>query len=106
MAKRQPKTTTESSKPGQPSSDEQSGSTGRRTDVKDTGRSKDSGQDRYGQSGLGATHDRETEGQTKYRESGGVGKPKSKNDSNRGSGSADEEVDGVDQPTRPDTRKP
>lgn len=95
-----------SGKPSQPSSDEQSGSAGRRTDVKDSGRSKDSGQDRYGQSGVGGEHDHETQGQTKYRESGADGKPKGEHDSNRGSGRADREVEGVDQPAGTPARKP
>lgn len=39
--------------PAQPSNDEQSGSTGRRTDADLLDQSKDTGQDRYGQSGFG-----------------------------------------------------
>ena len=39
-------------KPSQPSSDEQSGSTGRRAADRDTPKGKDTGQDHYGQSGF------------------------------------------------------
>ena len=98
MAKRQPKTPTDDSKPSQPSADEQSGSGGRRTDVPDGAHNRDTGQSRYGQSGAGGKVNRETEGQAQYRESSGGG---AKHGSNRGSGRADREIDGVDQPTTP-----
>jgi hypothetical protein len=45
----------EKSKPSQPSADEQSGSTGRRAADRDTPQGKDTGQDRYGQSGFAGT---------------------------------------------------
>jgi hypothetical protein len=73
----------------QPNSNDQSGSTGRPTDKKDLGKDKDTGQDRYGQSGLGGKVNRETIGQQKYRETGGQQKPTP--DSNRGSGRAEDE---------------
>lgn len=53
--------------PAQPSAGEQSGSVGRRTDRVDTG--KDTGQGRYGQSGLGGQGSSETEGEADYRKS-------------------------------------
>lgn len=40
-------------KPAQPASEDQSGSTGRRTDTDGRGPGKDTGQDHYGQSGFG-----------------------------------------------------
>jgi len=73
----------------QPSSNDQSGSTGRRTDKKNLGRDRDTGQGRYGQSGLGGKVNRETMGQKRYKDSGG--QPGSKSDSNDGSGNADDE---------------
>jgi hypothetical protein len=45
----------ERAKPVQPDSHEQSGSAGRRTGTGEAGQHKDSGQDRYGQSGAGGT---------------------------------------------------
>lgn len=56
------------SKPKQPNAAEQSGSTGRRA-ADGPQRDKDSGQDRYGQSGF-AGRETETEGQARYRRSG------------------------------------
>ena len=73
----------------QPDSNDQSGSTGRRTDKEDLGKDKDAGQDRYGQTGLGGKGNRETIGQQSYRKSGG--QQKSTPDSNRGSGSGEDE---------------
>ena len=74
----------------QPDSNEQSGSTGRRTDKKDLGKDKDTGQDRYGQSGLGGKTNRETAGQQSYRQTPS-GNEQRKPDSNRGSGRAVDE---------------
>jgi hypothetical protein len=73
----------------QPDSNEQSGSAGRNTRKENLGRDKDTGQDRYGQSGLGGKQSRETVGQKSYRQSGGPQSPKP--DSNRGSGNAEDE---------------
>ena len=73
----------------QPSSNDQSGSTGRRTDKKNLGRDKDTGQGHYGQSGLGGKVNRETIGQKHYKESGA--QPGPKTDSNKGSGNAPDE---------------
>ena len=75
------------STPSQPGSNEQSGSAGRRTDTAGRGLGKSSGQDRYGQSGLGGKG-RETAGQAKYRKSEADGDPGSRRKSNRGSGRA------------------
>lgn len=69
-----------SREPAQPSTDEQSGSTGRRTDGNtDTG--KYTGQDKYGQSG-GAPGP-ETDGQSRYRKSGPDGKDLADPDADR-----------------------
>jgi hypothetical protein len=73
----------------QPTSNDQSGSTGRRTETKDLGRDKDAGQDRYGQSGLGGKVNRDTVGQKKYQDSGA--RAPDDNDSNRGSGTGEDE---------------
>jgi hypothetical protein len=77
--------------PVQPDPNEQSGSTGRRTDKKDLGKDKDAGQDRYGQSGLGGVKSTETIGQRSYRESKSGAEQPGKPDSNRGSGRAEDE---------------
>lgn len=77
--------------PVQPESNEQSGSTGRRTDKKDLGKDKDTGQDRYGQSGLGGTENRETDGQRSYRKTESGGEQARAPDSNTGSGRAEDE---------------
>lgn len=63
--------------PAQPSTDEQSGSTGRRAVDQDTPAGQDTGQDRYGQSGFAGTP-RETIGQASYRRSGASRKSRSK----------------------------
>ena len=76
--------------PVQPDSNEQSGSTGRHTDKKDLGKDKDTGQDRYGQSGLGGKENRETIGQQRYRQAKS-GSEQPTPDSNRGSGRAVDE---------------
>ena len=76
--------------PAQPSSNEQSGSAGRRTG-NDADRGKDTGQGRYGQSGLGGRQDRETDGQSNYRRSGPEGEELAKPRSNPGSGSSEHE---------------
>jgi hypothetical protein len=73
----------------QPSSNDQSGSTGRRTEKKDLGREKDTGQDRYGQTGLGGKVHRETIGQKDYKNSGT--RTPDDTDSNRGSGTDEDE---------------
>jgi hypothetical protein len=86
----------------QPDSNDQSGSTGRRTEKKDLGKDKDAAQDRYGQTNVGGGTHRETEGQKDYKESGS--QPGPKTDSNRGSGTApDESEQGK---TKPRTQKP
>lgn len=70
----------------QPDSHEQSGSTGRRAADDKQPKGADTGQNRYGQSGLAGSESRETEGQEKYRESAHEGDPESKGSSNPGSG--------------------
>ena len=88
--------------PAQPSSNDQSGSTGRRTEKKDLGKDKDAGQDRYGQTNAGGKVHPETSGQKDYKESGNDPGPKT--DSNRGSGTApDESEQGK---TRPKAQRP
>jgi len=72
----------------QPDSNEQSGSTGRRTDAQEKGREADTGQGRYGQTGFGGKHDHETIGQARYRRSGPDGRQVD-TDSNEGSGRPD-----------------
>jgi hypothetical protein len=84
--------------PRQPASEDQSGSAGRRTDENDRGHDKDTGQGRYGQSGLGGKQERETQGQARYRRSGPDGSEQADSESNRGSGRADRESNGVDHP--------
>ncbi|HEU5134332.1 MAG TPA: hypothetical protein VFU13_04235 [Steroidobacteraceae bacterium] len=74
----------------QPDSNEQSGSTGRRTDAKNLGKDKDTGQDRYGQSGLGGRVNRETAGQRRYKQTPS-GSEQVPPESNRGSGRAADE---------------
>ena len=78
--------------PAQPSSEEQSGSAGRRTDAGEGGRSKDTGQGKYGQTGLGGKKQRETDGQARYRQSGPDGSD-TKPRSNPGSGRADNQAE-------------
>jgi hypothetical protein len=72
----------------QPASNDQSGSTGRQSPDAKTPTGKDTGQDRYGQSGV-AGPPVETDGQTRYRNSANKGDPASKRDSNQGSGRGD-----------------
>ena len=75
----------------QPDTNEQSGSTGRRTAKKDLAKDKDTGQDHYGQSGVGGSKSSgETAGQRKYRksESGSESNPPA---SNPGSGTGPDE---------------
>ncbi len=55
-------------KPAQPTPEDQSGSTGRRTEDAGKGPDKNSGQDQYGQSGSGSKVPAETDGQRRYRE--------------------------------------
>ena len=76
--------------PVQPAVNDQSGSTGRATRG-EAGKGKDTGQDRYGQTGHGGTHDRETMGQAQYRQSDAHGDGQSKTQSNEGSGRAEHE---------------
>jgi len=73
--------------PTHPGSNEQSGSTGR-PKFDPTNPGKDTGQGRYGQSGVGGKP-AETDGQAKYRKSQHQGDARSKQDSNEGSGRAD-----------------
>jgi hypothetical protein len=74
--------------PVQPDPDDQSGSTGRPT-TGDKGRQgQDTGQDRYGQTGLGGTQEHETEGQARYRRSGVEGDDSERTGSTPGSGSS------------------
>jgi len=91
--------------PAQPTSDEQSGSTGRRTDARDDGRAKDSGQDRYGQSGFGGQEDSETMGQSRYRQSGPDGAQDVVSKSNTGSGRPDVEAPLERAPVKPPLMK-
>jgi hypothetical protein len=94
MAHRQAKDeskTEADSKPAQPGSSEQSGSAGRPTTGADGTQGKDTGQDRYGQSGFAGGQPHETMGQWKYRDSEKPGTSDSKSQSNRGSGRADRE---------------
>ena len=77
--------------PVQPDANEQSGSTGRHTGDGKSGQGKDTGQDRYGQTGFGGGNGAETAGQASYRNSGGKADPDSKSRSNAGSGRADHE---------------
>jgi hypothetical protein len=89
--------------PAQPGAQEQSGSTGRPTETEQgsNGQRKNSGQDRYGQSGFGGQQKSETAGQERYRRSGSDADAAPRG--NRGSGSLDAEKDGVDVPA--DSRK-
>jgi hypothetical protein len=75
--------------PAQPDSNEQSGSTGRRTEKKDLGRDKDAGQETYGQTGGGGTGKDDTAGQQRYQQRPTGSEHKS--ESNRGSGNAGDE---------------
>jgi hypothetical protein len=113
VAKRADKPDGDEQKPVQPNTNEQSGSTGRPTAAPNGGSNRNSGQDRYGQSGGGGKADRETEGQTKYRESGSDGSARrpggaavrEDRGSNQGSGRADREVNGVDPPAATPRKK-
>ena len=71
-----------------PNPNDQSGSTGRPT-FDPTNPGKYAGQDKYGQSGHGGGKPAETDGQAKYRRSEQQGDPRSKQDSNKGTGHAD-----------------
>jgi hypothetical protein len=85
--------------PVQPSPGEQSGSTGRPADTSGRGNEKDSGQGRYGQSGLGGHGgDRREPAPSDYPRSSPEDGDRNKQESNPGSGRADRETDGVDQP--------
>lgn len=97
------------SEPAQPSSSDQSGSAGRSTESAKHSQGKDSGQNRYGQSGFVGGEPRETMGQWKYRDSEKQGTPDSKSQSNRGSGRADaetQEYQGKEIPAPPARKKP
>jgi len=79
-------------KPAMPSTNEQSGSAGRQTGHGKEEQGKDTGQDRYGQSGFGGKkQESETMGQSSYRQSGPDGGEQPNPKSNRGSGRADRE---------------
>jgi hypothetical protein len=78
-------------KPVQPDPAEQSGSTGRPTGDGTARQGKDSGQGRYGQSGLGGSKDSETAGQASYRRSGAGADSESRSTSNPGSGRVEHE---------------
>jgi hypothetical protein len=90
--------------PAQPNSDEQSGSTGRRTNTGELGPTADTGQGRYGQSGFGGKEGRETMGQSRYRQSGPDGGKEADSESNQGSGRPDVDSQGGD-PAKPGLRK-
>jgi hypothetical protein len=79
--------------PVQTDSNEQSGSTGRHTGVDEIAQGKDTGQDRYGQSGCGGNDDTETIGQAAYRKSGSDSEQERRSENNDGSGRADHEVE-------------
>jgi hypothetical protein len=80
--------------PVQPPSHEQSGSTGRATGSGDPAEDgQDSGQGRYGQSGLGGRQSHETMGEKDYRESDADGDASTKSRSNTGSGTAEHETE-------------
>jgi hypothetical protein len=79
----------ESPKPPQPGTHEQSGSTGRNAPEGKKPQGADTGQGRYGQSGIADGQPRETDGQAQYKKSEHAGDPHSKHRSNRGSGRAD-----------------
>lgn len=82
--------------PAQPSVDEQSGSTGRPTGGKGND-GQDSGQGRYGQSGFGGK-DQPVPGSEDQPVANG--EDHRKHDSDPGSGRADRETQGVDNPHR------
>ena len=77
--------------PVQPTSAEQSGSTGRHTGKGDLGQDKNTGQDLYGQSGLGGKTNTETIGQRAYKQGPSGSEQKRSESSNRGSGRAVDE---------------
>jgi hypothetical protein len=83
--------------PSHPGSTEQSGSTGRPT-FDPTNPGKDAGQGRYGQTGVAGGKPAETDGQAKYRKSQYQGDPKTKQDSNAGSGRANADETAKDIP--------
>jgi hypothetical protein len=76
-------------KPVQPGTHDQSGSTGRNAADGNTPPGADTGQGRYGQSGLAGSRRHETEGESRYRNSEKEGDPRSKHRSNPGSGRAE-----------------
>ena len=79
--------------PVQPDANEQSGSAGRHTGDGKSSQGKDTGQDRYGQTGFGGGKGAETAGQASYRDSGSTADPDSKTRSNPGSGRAEHEAE-------------
>jgi len=91
--------------PPQPDSNEQSGSGGRRTETRDNERSKDTGQDRYGQSGFGGKKGHETIGQARYRRSGPEGGEQADPESNQGSGRPDVDSRGGRDAAKPPSKK-
>lgn len=87
ISKRKTESSDKAIKPKQPTTEEQSGSAGRRAAT--PGRTgKDTGQNRYGQNSA-AGPQTETEGQARYRQSGTTGDTRTKAKSNSGSGRAD-----------------
>jgi len=76
----------------QPNSNEQSGSTGRRTAEKDLGKDKDTGQDHYGQSGAGGSKGSgQTVGQRNYQKARSGSEQSRTPASNPGSGTGPDE---------------
>ena len=77
--------------PKQPSTDEQSGSAGRRTHnpAGQNGEGKDTGQGRYGQSAVSKKPGPKTAGQANYQDAPDGGE-REESDSNQGSGRSDQ----------------
>ncbi len=78
-------------RPNQPDSNEQSGSTGRNTDADKLDQGKDTGQDRYGQSGYAGPANDAPIAKSSYRKTGPGSSRDRKAKSNRGSGRVDHE---------------
>ena len=92
--------------PVRPNPDEQSGSAGRPTGGDPAEQGKDTGQDRYGQSGFGGQQERETIGQASYRRSGPDGGQIANPKSNPGPDRADRDTKGDAGTTKSPTKKP
>lgn len=88
----------------QPGTREQSGSAGRNTPADAVQQKKDTGQGRYGQSGLGGTQPAPTDGQEHYERSDRNGDPRTKSRSNAGSGHAEADESKKKNPTTTDAR--